>query len=74
MKIGGGFLLQLFYEDFSKVNQKGKAMEKMSWTEDCIECEKEQTLSVTGFVDVDTGEVLKFCEQECYACGWNQLS
>ena len=49
-------------------------MEKMSWTEDCIECEKEQTLSVTGFVDIDTGEVVKFHEQECHACGWNQVS
>ena len=49
-------------------------MEKISWTEDCIECEKEHSLSVTAFVNIDTGEVLKFCEQECYACGWNQLS
>ena len=58
----------------NKTKRKGKAMEKMSWTEDCIECEKEQALSVTAFVNMDTGEVVKFCEQECYACGWNQLS
>ena len=48
-------------------------MERMDWTEDCFECDGEQTLSVAGLVDTN-GEVVKFYEQECSACGWNQLS
>ena len=46
----------------------------IDYSEDCIECEGSNTLNVKATVDVDTGEIVKFSEQECSACGWNQLS
>ena len=46
----------------------------IDYSEDCIECEGSNTLNVRATVDIDTGEVIKFHEQECHACGWNQLS
>ena len=49
-------------------------MEQIDYTEDCFECEGTQTLSVKALMDFDSGEIVKFIEQECCACGWNQLS
>jgi hypothetical protein len=46
----------------------------IEYQEDCFECNGNNTLNVKASVNVDTGEVVKFHEQECYACGWNQLS
>ena len=44
------------------------------WCEDCFECNGEQTLNVKGVIDSLTGDIVKFIEQECIACGWNQQS
>ena len=46
----------------------------IDYSEDCFECDGDNTLSVRATVNIDTGEVVKFHEQECCACGWNQLS
>ena len=46
---------------------------EIDYTEDCFECNGEQTLSVLARID-DSGEVVKFINQECSSCGWNQQS
>ena len=58
-----------------KTERKGKAMfDSIEYNEDCFECNGENTLTVKADINVDTGEVVKFHEQECCACGWNQQS
>ena len=49
-------------------------LDYMEYTEDCFECNGSNTLTVKASVNIDTGEVVKFHEQECHACGWNQVS
>ena len=46
----------------------------IDYSEDCIECDGSNTLSVRATVNVDTGDIVKFHEQECCACGWYQQS
>ena len=46
---------------------------EIDYTEDCFECEGQQTLSVLAWID-ESGEIVKFINQECNACGWNQQS
>ena len=46
---------------------------EIDYTEDCFECNGEQTLSVSAWVD-ESGEITKFFNQECSSCGWNQQS
>jgi len=48
--------------------------DQIEYTEDCISCEAENTLNVKAIADVDSGEIVKFINQECIACGWNQQS
>ena len=48
--------------------------DEIEYTEDCIECEGEQALSVLAVMDIDSGEIVKFINQECAICGWNQQS
>ena len=48
--------------------------DEAEWCEDCFECNGSQTLNVKGMIDTLTGEVASFIEQQCKACGWNQLS
>ena len=47
---------------------------EIDYTEDCFECNGEQTLSVIAIMDIESGEIVKFINQECSACGWNQQS
>ena len=47
---------------------------EIDYTEDCIECKSEQTLSVLAIMDFESGEIVMFVNQECSACGWNQQS
>ena len=49
-------------------------MEQIEYTEDCFECEGVQTLSVEAIMDFESGEIVKFINQECSSCGWNQQS
>ena len=49
-------------------------MDKVDYTEDCFECNGEQTLSVLAWMDFESGEIVQFINQECSACGWNQQS
>ena len=49
-------------------------MDKVDYTEDCFECDGEQTLSVVAWMDMASGEFIKYINQECCACGWNQQS
>ena len=54
---------------------KGTVMfDQIEYTEDCISCEAENTLNVKAIADVDSGDIVKFINQECIACGWNQQS
>ncbi len=47
---------------------------EIEYIEDCITCDANNTLNVKAIADIDTGEIVRFIEQECIACGWNQLS
>ena len=49
-------------------------MDQIDYTEDCFECDGEQPLSVSALMDFTSGEIIKFINQECSACGWNQQS
>tara|TARA_R100000687_G_C6315406_1_gene102456 strand:- start:16 stop:165 length:150 start_codon:yes stop_codon:yes gene_type:complete len=49
-------------------------MDKIDFTDDCYECNGEQTLSVLAWMNVDSGEIVSFINQECSSCGWNQQS
>ena len=49
-------------------------MEQIDYTEDCFECDGQQTLSVVAIMAMASGEIEKFVDQECSACGWNQQS
>ena len=49
-------------------------MDEIEYTEDCFECEGNNTLSVLAIMDAETGEIVKFINQECSVCGWNQQS
>ena len=46
---------------------------EIDYTEDCFECDGQQTLSVLAWID-KSGEIVKFINQECSVCGWNQQS
>ena len=46
----------------------------IDYSEDCIECDGSNTLSVRATVNVDTGDIVKVHEQVCCACGGNQQS
>ena len=48
--------------------------DEISYMEDCISWDDKDSLSVHAVVDVDSGEIVKFITQVCYACGWNQQS
>ena len=48
-------------------------MQEIDYTEDCIECEGNNALSVLALID-EHGEIVRFINQECAICGWNQQS
>tara|TARA_Y100000310_G_scaffold219211_1_gene220616 strand:- start:409 stop:561 length:153 start_codon:yes stop_codon:yes gene_type:complete len=48
--------------------------DEIEYTEDCISCEAIDALNVKAIADVDSGEIVKFINQECSVCGWNQQS
>ena len=56
------------------IESKTNMYDEIEYTEDCIECEGEQALSVLAVMDIDSGEIVKFINQECVICGWNQQS
>ena len=49
-------------------------LDQIEYTEDCFSCKAENSLYVNAIADVNSGEIVKFIEQECIACGWNQQS
>ena len=49
-------------------------MDQIDYTEDCFECNGNNTLSVVAIMDFESGEIVSFINQECSACGWNQQS
>jgi hypothetical protein len=54
--------------------RKSNMYDEIEYQEDCISCEAVDTLNVKAIADVDSGEIVKFINQECTACGWNQQS
>ena len=49
-------------------------IDQVEYTEDCISCDKKDSLDVTCLMDLDSGDIVKFIYQECKECGWNQYS
>tara|TARA_Y100000593_G_C4241976_1_gene302620 strand:- start:488 stop:721 length:234 start_codon:yes stop_codon:yes gene_type:complete len=57
-----------------KEKNKGNSLEKITYNQDCFECNEPGSLFVSAFLDNETMEVVKFDYQECSNCGWNQYS
>ncbi len=47
---------------------------KIDYKEDCFKCNGKDTLFVAAWLDTETQEIVKFINQECSCCGWNQES
>ena len=76
-KFGKGFLLcyyLIYYCKYLLKERKGNMYDEIEYTEDCISCEAIDALNVKAIADVDSGEIVKFINQECSVCGWNQQS
>ena len=54
--------------------KKGNSFEKITFNQDCFECNGSGSLFVAAFLDEVTMEVVKFDYQECSNCGWTQYS